>query len=507
VTSTLTRAVLAGLLVASLAGPVHAQPTASGTLSGTVTDSADAPLAGIAVGVFDGDEQVEGTETDGDGAWAISRTPAGEHTIRFTDPTGLHLTAWYDGSPDQDGTDSVLVVPGETTTVDAVLLRGAWLSGRVTDGGGNPIPGATVTVGGRAATTGADGAYGLADLWPGRVTASVSAERHEAASRTFELDEGEDAELDLSLEPRVLLVEVVAGEHRVATAVAGSRHAFPGGADAVVIASAGSFPDALAAAALAAHSDGPLLLVGRRLGPQVTAELRRLGATRATIVGATGAVSATVQAELAREGLAVERIAGDGRFDTAALIARAVGPADSGEVIVVSGADFADAMAAAPLAAADGIPILLTNRDSVPEDTRAALAVLRPDRTFVVGGTAVVSDGVLAELPSATRIAGADRHATSAAVARLLVDRGAPLEEVAVATGREYPDGLAAAPLVARRGGALLLADPDPARGSAVYDFLDRHLDQVGTVVVFGGDGALGPDVRARLARPWEAPQ
>jgi hypothetical protein len=56
----------------------------------------------------------------------------------------------------------------------------------------------------------------------------------------------------------------VAGRNRVGTAIAASRQAYPDGAETVVVAAAGRFPDALAAVPLAHVADGPLLLVDGR---------------------------------------------------------------------------------------------------------------------------------------------------------------------------------------------------------------------------------------------------
>lgn len=49
--------------------------------------------------------------------------------------------------------------------------------------------------------------------------------------------------------------------------------------------------------------------------------------------------------------------------------------------------------------------------DAVPTETRDVLARLGVTRTYVIGGTNVISDAVLAGLPSPTRLAGRGRRA------------------------------------------------------------------------------------------------
>jgi D-alanyl-D-alanine carboxypeptidase len=100
---------------------------------------------------------------------------------------------------------------------------------------------------------------------------------------------------------------------------------------------------------------------------------------------------------------------------------------------------------------------------------------LRPGRIVVVGGPGAVSDAQLGALRSlatsgqATRVAGADRYATSVAVARSTFP--SPASAVFVATGRDFPDALAAVPAAVRSGGPLLLVPgdslPPPVRDEA----------------------------------------
>ena len=118
----------------------------------------------------------------------------------------------------------------------------------------------------------------------------------------------------------------VAGDSRIATATALSELAFDQ-ADAAVLVRADDFPDALASAALAAEVGGPTLLTNSdSLDGRVGEELRRLGASTVFVVGGEAAVSADVVRQLealdAADGpVAVERIAGTGRAETAALVA------------------------------------------------------------------------------------------------------------------------------------------------------------------------------------------
>lgn len=299
----------------------------------------------------------------------------------------------------------------------------------------------------------------------------------------------------------------VAGEDRVDTALAASRGTF-GITSTVVLAAAGSFADALAAAPLAAAVGGPVLLVDGELDEGLRTELRRTGALEAVIVGGTAAVPARVEDALLAEGLTVRRVAGSDRYATAAEIAGEVAADDdtTDEVILASGEAFADALSVAPIAAAARTPVLLTRAGALPDVTAAALQRLDPARTLVVGGTEAVSEEVLARLPAPRRVAGPTRYETSAAVARLAVARGHSPEVVGVATGRGFADALAAGPVMAAGyggapgAGVLLLVDGTVRSGSsAARDFLVEHGAAVQGVVVFGGPAAVSDAVVSGL--------
>lgn len=300
-------------------------------------------------------------------------------------------------------------------------------------------------------------------------------------------------------------VERISGSGRIETAVEASRFAFPTGAPAVVVAAAHSFPDALAAAPLATQLGGPLLLVGGRTPAVVSQEITRLGALEAVIVGGSSAVPVVVQAELRQIGLplTVRRIAGEDRADTAALIAREVGSSTDDEAVVAYSGGFADAVSVAPLAGAHGLPLVLTGRDALHPDAAAALRDLGTRRTLVVGGEDALSAAVAARVPSPTRVSGPDRYATSVAVAELARQRGASLSTVYVATGRDFPDALAAGPVAAADDAVVLLVHgQDPAAAGVVYEWLAQHLGEIDRIVVFGGPAAVSPEVEQRLARP-----
>ena len=189
----------------------------------------------------------------------------------------------------------------------------------------------------------------------------------------------------------------IRGTDRYATAAAVSQVVFSPGSRRVLVATGANFPDALAG--IGAAPDGPILLVTPDAVPEATAqELRRLGPLEVLVLGGPVAVSDATVAELARiVGGEVRRVAGTSRYETAALLLRE-GVHEAAVLYVATGERFPDALAAAAAAGAHDTGILLVTRDTVPDVVRKEIGRVRPLRILVLGGTASVSDEVLAEL-------------------------------------------------------------------------------------------------------------
>ncbi|WP_084620462.1 fibronectin type III domain-containing protein [Agromyces italicus] len=208
----------------------------------------------------------------------------------------------------------------------------------------------------------------------------------------------------------VTSVTRLAGVNRYETAAGISRASFEAGVSTVYLANGTGLPDALAGAPVAGSVGGPVLLVEKSRIPKETAvELKRLKPAKIVILGGTGVVSSTVVSQvksLVNPTKGVTRWAGTDRYATAAAIVAKAFPSGASTVYVAQGDGLPDALAAAPVAAVDGAPILLVGRDSIPSATALALEALDSEkpitRIVVLGGTGVVSDKVRVALAKYT---------------------------------------------------------------------------------------------------------
>jgi putative cell wall-binding protein len=277
----------------------------------------------------------------------------------------------------------------------------------------------------------------------------------------------------------------------------------------VVLARADVYADALVAAPLARRLSAPILLTGSTgLDARVREELQRLNADRVFVMGGTAALSQQVVNDLEAAGVTdIQRVDGADRFATAARVARMLGGT---QAYLVKGIDedptrgWPDAVAVSGLAAAQLRPILLTATDFLPPATSEAIDALDTRNLSIVGGTAVVSEGIQTGLsdriPYIERISGATRFETSAAVAERAVLHTMDPHSVWLATGHDFPDALAAGAAVGYAGGILLLVDGQADElNEAAAEWLDERYHPTDNVMLVGGRSAVSAELEASL--------
>ena len=155
---------------------IDAAMDVGGTLSGTVTHGG-APVSGICVvadgrvgqpldgvaAVVGGDVQVTGP----DGTWRATGLNAGNYTVHFHDcrPQRELIDEWYRRSTNPQNATRVAVALGaETSGIDADLVRGGAIEGRVTDQDGSPVAGLCVAATWFSTRTDGDGRYRIGGL-------------------------------------------------------------------------------------------------------------------------------------------------------------------------------------------------------------------------------------------------------------------------------------------------------------------------------------------------------
>jgi putative cell wall-binding protein len=196
----------------------------------------------------------------------------------------------------------------------------------------------------------------------------------------------------------------------------------------------------------------------------------------AAVAGAT-TIGVAAAPALATTAKPVTRLAGSDRIGTSIAISNQEFPTahSAKNVILTAAYTFADAMSAGPLGKLLTAPVLLTTPGELSASTLTEIERVLPapastmgtttttctaapaDAVYIVGGDAAIAAAIDTQLNTAgfnvVRIFGADRFATSVAVAQC---EGSP-STVFLATGNIFADALSAGPAAASKGGSVLL--------------------------------------------------
>ncbi|WP_420625135.1 cell wall-binding repeat-containing protein [Candidatus Poriferisodalis sp.] len=275
------------------------------------------------------------------------------------------------------------------------------------------------------------------------------------------------------------------------------------------------FAYALPVPALAQLHHAPLLLTEPNALPTaVEMFLSDNEVSEVIIVGGEAVVSSTVVGALEElGGIEVSRIAGLDEYSTAIALAEQVGesaspgefPVDGRTALLATGENFADALAAGPLAYRGNHPILLTRSIELPDATEQYLEASGIEHVVILGGGAAVGLSVEQAISDlgieVSRWAGADRFATAVRIAEELLGVDTPADcfggaELGLAYGRRSPDAVVSGPLLGELCAPLLLTERDklPQIVSDLLrsdDYVTGDINGDVRINVFGGAGAI----------------
>lgn len=205
-------------------------------------------------------------------------------------------------------------------------------------------------------------------------------------------------------------------------------------------------------------------------------------------------VSAFISTSEASVFTSFDRISGDNRYETAIQVSRSGwGYRSTNHAILAIGDNYPDALAGAPLSKKLNAPILLTKKDAVPTAILNEIKRVGAKNVTILGGPGTISDSVLRQLEAEgitpTRIAGKNRHDTSALIAKEIGGTTAVM-----ASGSNFADSLAIASYAAEKGMPILLTTP-----SKMFPEVEAIAKNYDKVIVVGGDLAVNDAVLAKL--------
>ncbi|AET69739.1 cell wall-binding protein [Desulfosporosinus orientis DSM 765] len=275
--------------------------------------------------------------------------------------------------------------------------------------------------------------------------------------------------------------------------------------DAVVLA-AGTQPnliDAMSAGPLASVLNAPIVLTdtGNELNSFAKAEIARLKPQKAYITSGQAVIKPAVLEELRSMGVTPVELGGYDQYETAVNIAKemqSLGDRFTKLAVVAGWVSPADALSIGSIAASEQMPVLATTKDELPAKVKDYVDSLSGSITdsYVIGGTAVVSDEIKNSLPgNQQRYYGNTKYETNLDVLKKCADN-LNYKAVYVANGETLVDALAGVPLAAQDAAPIILTnqsmDPD------LLNYAKTNLSPV--VIALGGEAVVNQETLDQLS-------
>lgn len=256
--------------------------------------------------------------------------------------------------------------------------------------------------------------------------------------------------------------------------------------DTVIIAPGIDYPDALCAGPLAGKNNAPILLAkNESLNNQQELKnlLSSLKVKKVYIVGGTGVLSSSFENQIKAMNITTKRLGGANRYDTSVKIAQEVGT--TGEVVISTGLNFADSLSISSIAGIKGMPILLTKDSEFPSSARNYLDSKNITKTYVVGGSGIISDALFKTFKNPERLGGTDRYATNEKIFNRFKS-SLNISQMYLALGTNFPDALSVSALAAKNSSFVILHSNSEVKAPTM-NMVTQNRDSINKIYVIGG--------------------
>lgn len=196
--------------------------------------------------------------------------------------------------------------------------------------------------------------------------------------------------------------------------------------------------------------------------------------------------------------LPIGRISGSNRFATSVAAANWAFPSTD-TVVIATGRNFADALAASALCGSYGAPLLLTEPSgTLPSSVHDKIQSMGAHTAFIIGSTNAITQNMQDQIDAITgvetsRVAGANRFLTAIEIARKVKAHEeamgrTPATEAFLTSGRGFADALAVSPYAYSQRMPILLTEPNSLPSSTASAFAELGITFVNVV---GGTGSV----------------
>lgn len=214
-----------------------------------------------------------------------------------------------------------------------------------------------------------------------------------------------------------------------------------------------------------------------------------------------GAIPGTTPGEIEKhDNRYVERVAGKDRVHTAINTSKRFFN-KSKYVIIADSGNYPDALTATVLAHVLDAPILLNNTRYLEDDVAREIVRLGASEVIIVGGHKSISENVKSQLAKydqnkVQRIWGRDRYVTSSELAYEIQRLTGKVNKAIIASGEDFPDALATAPLGSKEIAPILLVTRNQMDKKVSKALKDLNINKV---YVAGGQNSVSKKLEAQL--------
>ncbi len=270
--------------------------------------------------------------------------------------------------------------------------------------------------------------------------------------------------------------------------------------DAVVLANAYNFPDALTGTTLAGNKNAPILLVGNNERDTVTLNYikNNLKSTGTVYVlgGSTAVSDGTINKVKSLGFKNIKRLGGSDRYATNMSIVNELNVSKGSSVIIANSMSYADSLSISGISGANNMPIFLVN-GSLTSSALNKIKSIAPKNIYIVGSTTVVNSNVEKQLKSygnVVRLGGKNRFETSLKIANYFTKD--TQTTALVSYGLNFPDALAGGALASKTASPILLVNGDVTAQKA---FLDKS--NITKLYVLGSTSAVSDSIVKQLTK------
>ncbi|GAB6168189.1 hypothetical protein JCM1393_06490 [Clostridium carnis] len=207
-------------------------------------------------------------------------------------------------------------------------------------------------------------------------------------------------------------------------------------------------------------------------------------------------VSKAIEVIVHKLPITLERSIGKDRYDTATKLSQ-IEFNKSNTVVIVNGSAIVDGLTATPLATYLKAPVLLADKNTVPDETINEIKRLGATKAIIAGGAGVISENVVNKLKSlgintVERVAGKDRYSTSLEIAKYIDRNFYDVSNVIVSSGVGEADALSIASVAGRDKMPIILVEKDMIP-SEVYNWMKN--EDLQNAYIIGGTGIVNNTV------------